>query len=126
MTPGCFGSNLAHSKSEVSAKADMGQGFEEPERLPRGTEPPAGPSPFSDANARTPHTKRFCPSQSSVNLALRSRLFVGPSRDLPPRPDNLPLHLCELHGDRRSTGKHPYFGRPRFPLPLPLLCTLLL
>ena len=72
MTPGCFGSNPAHCKSEATAKADMEQGFKDPERQPRGTEPPAGPSPFSDANARTLHTKRFCPRKSGVNLALRS------------------------------------------------------
>lgn len=72
MALGCFGSNPTCCKSEATAKARMGQGFKDPERQPRGTEPPARPSPFSDANACTLHTKRFCPRKSSVNLALRS------------------------------------------------------
>lgn len=45
MTPGFFGSNPALCKSEATAKADTGQGFKDPERQWRGTEPPAGPSP---------------------------------------------------------------------------------
>lgn len=45
MIPRCFGSNPALCKSEATAKAGMGQGFKDPERQCRGTEPPAGPSP---------------------------------------------------------------------------------
>lgn len=50
MTSGCFGSSSTHCRSEATAKADTGQGSKDPERQPRGPEPPAGPSPFSSAN----------------------------------------------------------------------------
>lgn len=111
------------------AKADGEQGFKDPERQPRGTEPPAGPSPFSDAN--TAHKVLLSKKEQrelgiEKSIPCTSRLFGGPSCALPPQPDDLPLHLCDLPRDPCIAGKQPCFRCPCFPLLFPPLHTLLL
>lgn len=125
MTPGCSGSNPTHCKSKVTAKAGIGQGFKRPERQLRRTEPLAGPSPFSDANARTLHTKRFCPRKSSMNLALRSPSPAQVScLGDPPVPSLRRLTTCPCisvnsTGIRGQLGKTFLLQMPLFPSPVP-------
>lgn len=71
MIPRCFGSNPALCKSEATAKADMGQGFKDPETVERDRAS-SRTVPLSHANTLTLQTKRFCPRKSSLNSALRS------------------------------------------------------
>lgn len=67
MTPACFGSNRTHCKSEAMAKADMGQGFKDPER------DKASSSTFPLQRCQHLHTAhKALSSKSSTNLALRS------------------------------------------------------
>lgn len=121
MTPGCFDSSATHCKSEAMAKADMGQGFKDPERQARGTEPPAGPSPFSDANACTLHTKRFCPRTNSVNLALRFPFpaFFGD----PPVASRCGLMTCPCISVSSTGIRGPLGNIPASDVPASLSCS---